>query len=306
MRVRFAPSPTGALHIGGARTALYNWLLARGAAAASWCCGSRTPTASAPRRRTSRRSSRRSSGSGSTGTASRSSSRSAPPRHGEVVEQLLAGGHAYRSTAGPDEVRAYKEAHGNRGFRGEDEGTGAVRLRVPDEGAHDRRRRRARRDRSSRTRSRTTSSSPAPTARPSTTSRSSSTTTTPASPTSSAAPTTTRTPQARPDPAGDGDRDAGLRAPAAAARAGRQEALQAPRRRLRPGAARPRLPARGGAQLPRAARLGLRRRDDVLHHGGAAARLQPRGRLEVARGVRRAEAALDERPLPARAERSTT
>ena len=30
MRVRFAPSPTGQLHIGGARTALYNWLAARG------------------------------------------------------------------------------------------------------------------------------------------------------------------------------------------------------------------------------------------------------------------------------------
>src|SRR5687768_6128695 len=30
LRVRFAPSPTGALHIGGARTALYNWLAARG------------------------------------------------------------------------------------------------------------------------------------------------------------------------------------------------------------------------------------------------------------------------------------
>ncbi len=29
MRVRFAPSPTGALHVGGARTALFNWLLAR-------------------------------------------------------------------------------------------------------------------------------------------------------------------------------------------------------------------------------------------------------------------------------------
>jgi len=27
---RFAPSPTGALHIGGARTALFNWLYARG------------------------------------------------------------------------------------------------------------------------------------------------------------------------------------------------------------------------------------------------------------------------------------
>ena len=32
MRVRFAPSPTGMLHVGGARTALYNWLLARGQA----------------------------------------------------------------------------------------------------------------------------------------------------------------------------------------------------------------------------------------------------------------------------------
>src|SRR5262249_20759910 len=27
--VRFAPSPTGVLHIGGARTALFNWLFAR-------------------------------------------------------------------------------------------------------------------------------------------------------------------------------------------------------------------------------------------------------------------------------------
>ena len=29
IRVRFAPSPTGPLHIGGARTALFNWLFAR-------------------------------------------------------------------------------------------------------------------------------------------------------------------------------------------------------------------------------------------------------------------------------------
>ena len=29
VRVRFAPSPTGSLHIGGARTALFNWLLAK-------------------------------------------------------------------------------------------------------------------------------------------------------------------------------------------------------------------------------------------------------------------------------------
>ncbi|HUE45174.1 MAG TPA: glutamate--tRNA ligase family protein, partial [Aestuariivirgaceae bacterium] len=27
---RFAPSPTGFLHIGGARTALFNWLFSKG------------------------------------------------------------------------------------------------------------------------------------------------------------------------------------------------------------------------------------------------------------------------------------
>lgn len=29
VRVRFAPSPTGRLHVGGARTAIYNWVFAR-------------------------------------------------------------------------------------------------------------------------------------------------------------------------------------------------------------------------------------------------------------------------------------
>ena len=134
MRVRFPPSPTGALHIGNARTALYNWLLARGQGGQlvlriedtdrerntpenvqaifdalewlgiDWDEGPIRQSANAD-------------------------------RHADVVEQLIAGGHAYRSTAGPDEVKAFKERHGNRGFRGEDEGTGAVRLRVPDEGA---------------------------------------------------------------------------------------------------------------------------------------------------------------------------
>ena len=29
VRLRFAPSPTGYLHVGGARTALFNWLFAK-------------------------------------------------------------------------------------------------------------------------------------------------------------------------------------------------------------------------------------------------------------------------------------
>jgi glutamyl-tRNA synthetase len=56
-------------------------------------------------------------------------------RHAEVLRRLLETGHAYRSSATAEDVRAYKERHGNdRGFRGEPESSGAVRLRVPDSG----------------------------------------------------------------------------------------------------------------------------------------------------------------------------
>ncbi|HEU4703759.1 MAG TPA: glutamate--tRNA ligase [Conexibacter sp.] len=134
MRLRFAPSPTGALHIGGARTALYNWLLARGSGGAlvlrvedtdrerstpenveqildalrwlelDWDEGPIFQTQNAE-------------------------------RHREALQQLLDSGHAYRTTATADDVRAFKERHGHdRGFRGEPEAEGAVRLRVPDEG----------------------------------------------------------------------------------------------------------------------------------------------------------------------------
>ena len=37
MRVRFAPSPTGPFHIGGARSALFNWLLAKRMGGNSYC-----------------------------------------------------------------------------------------------------------------------------------------------------------------------------------------------------------------------------------------------------------------------------
>ena len=70
-------------------------------------------------------------------------------------------------------------------------------------------------------------------------------------------------------------RAAALRAPPAAARPGRQEALQAPRRGLGPGAARRRLPARGGPQLPRAARLGRRRRRDRADDAASSSSASP-------------------------------
>jgi glutamyl-tRNA synthetase len=133
MRVRFAPSPTGALHIGGARTALYNWLLARGGAGEFVLRIEDTDRErSTPENVEQIFDALRWLEIDWDGEPVFQSQRA--ERHAEVVEQLLAGGHAYRSTAGADEVRAFKEAHGNRGFRGEDEGTGAVRLRAPDEG----------------------------------------------------------------------------------------------------------------------------------------------------------------------------
>src|SRR5437588_8868686 len=132
MRVRFARSPTGALHLGSARTALYNWLLARGGGGTFLLRIEDTDR-----------------------------ERSTPEnveqifdvlrwlkldwdeepvfqsqraeRHAEALHQLLDGGHAYRSNATADDVKAFKQHHGfDRGFRAEPEPAGAVRLRVPD------------------------------------------------------------------------------------------------------------------------------------------------------------------------------
>src|SRR5918998_6584583 len=134
MRLRFAPSPTGALHIGGARTALYNWLLARGPQGGELVLRIEDTDRerSTPENVEQIFDALRWLELDWDGEPVFQSQRA--ERHAEVVERLLADGHAYRSTAGPDEVRAFKEANGNRGFRGTDEGTGAVRLRVPDEG----------------------------------------------------------------------------------------------------------------------------------------------------------------------------
>jgi glutamyl-tRNA synthetase len=140
MRVRFAPSPTGALHIGGARTALYNWLLARGPQARD----SGEATLVLRIEDTDRERSTPENveqiidalrwlkldwDEGPIFQSAR------VERHREVLEQLLENGSAYHSAATAEDVRAYKERYGNdRGFRGEAEDTGALRLRVPDSG----------------------------------------------------------------------------------------------------------------------------------------------------------------------------
>ncbi len=133
LKLRFAPSPTGALHIGGARTALYNWLVARSSGgefvlriedtdrerstpenvdqildALRWLelDWDGEPVSQFERRE----------------------------HHTESIERLLASGAAYRDAAAAEDVKAWKQANGNRGYRGESADVGAVRLRVPDEG----------------------------------------------------------------------------------------------------------------------------------------------------------------------------
>ena len=106
---RFAPSPTGYLHIGGARTALFNWLYARHtggkfllriedtdrersteAAVKAILDGlawlgldwDEEPLYQFPR----------------------------APRHREVAEQMLAAGNAYRCYLSPDELKGMHDA----------------------------------------------------------------------------------------------------------------------------------------------------------------------------------------------------
>jgi glutamyl-tRNA synthetase len=135
MRVRFAPSPTGALHIGGARTALYNWLMARGndgtlVLRIEDTDRERSTPENVEQILDALRWLELDWDEGPISQVSRSE------RHQEVLQRLLDEGRAYRSNATADDVKAYKSAHGaDRGFRGASEAEGAVRLRVPDEGS---------------------------------------------------------------------------------------------------------------------------------------------------------------------------
>jgi glutamyl-tRNA synthetase len=136
IRVRFAPSPTGALHIGGARTALYNWLAARHGGGELVLRIEDTD-----RERSTEENVAQILDAmewleldwdvGPVSQASRAG------RHAEALQQLLDSGAAYRDSATAKDVEAWKVEHGaGRGYRGEPtaEDGAAVRLRVPDEG----------------------------------------------------------------------------------------------------------------------------------------------------------------------------
>jgi glutamyl-tRNA synthetase len=106
---RFAPSPTGFLHIGGARTALFNWLFARGRG------GKMLLRIEDTDRERSTQAAIDAILDGLSwlgidwdGEPVYQFSRAA--RHREVAEQLLAAGHAYRCYATADELAQMREA----------------------------------------------------------------------------------------------------------------------------------------------------------------------------------------------------
>jgi glutamyl-tRNA synthetase len=136
LRLRFAPSPTGALHIGGARTALYNWLAARHSGGELVLRIEDTDRERSTEENVEQildalRWLELDWNEGPISQAARAD------RHREALERLLASGAAYRDPATAKEVEAWKaERDAGRGYRGtpSEEPGAAIRLRVPDEG----------------------------------------------------------------------------------------------------------------------------------------------------------------------------
>jgi len=135
-RLRFAPSPTGALHIGGARTALYNWLAARHEGGALVLRIEDTDRERSTKENVEQildamRWLELDWDEGPISQVARAE------RHEVALGKLLESGAAYRDPATAKDVEAWKAEHGaDRVYRGEpsDEAGAAIRLRVPDEG----------------------------------------------------------------------------------------------------------------------------------------------------------------------------
>ena len=106
---RFAPSPTGYLHIGGARTALFNWLYARGRGGRFLLRIEDTDRErSTPEATEAILNGLRWLGLDWDGEAVSQFDRAA--RHAEVAHQLLAQGSAYKCFSTQEEIQAFREA----------------------------------------------------------------------------------------------------------------------------------------------------------------------------------------------------
>ncbi|MEL6467030.1 MAG: glutamate--tRNA ligase [Pseudomonadota bacterium] len=106
---RFAPSPTGFLHIGGARTALFNWLYARGRGGTFLLRIEDTDRArSTPEATQAILDGMAWLGLDHDGEVISQFARA--DRHAEVARQLLAQDKAYKCFATQDEIAAFREA----------------------------------------------------------------------------------------------------------------------------------------------------------------------------------------------------
>ncbi|MDF1670890.1 MAG: glutamate--tRNA ligase [Roseovarius sp.] len=106
---RFAPSPTGYLHIGGARTALFNWLFARGRGGTFLLRIEDTDRArSTPEATRAIMEGLAWLGLDHDGEAISQFERA--DRHAEVANQLLAQGKAYKCFATQEEIQAFRDA----------------------------------------------------------------------------------------------------------------------------------------------------------------------------------------------------
>ena len=113
---RFAPSPTGYLHIGGARTALFNWLYARGRGGKFLLRIEDTDRArSTPEATEAILKGLRWLGLDWDGEPISQFARK--DRHAEVARQMLADGTAYKCFSTPEEIAAFREANPRQPFQ---------------------------------------------------------------------------------------------------------------------------------------------------------------------------------------------
>lgn len=144
---RFAPSPTGYLHIGGARTALFNWLYAKANGGEMLLRIEDTDRARSTQEAVDALKDGL-SWLGINWEGEAYSQHARADRHREVAEQLVETGNAYYCFATPDELTAMREKAREEGRQASYDGrwrdrdpseapqgvNGVIRLKTPNEG----------------------------------------------------------------------------------------------------------------------------------------------------------------------------